>query len=113
MSEKRRETRLLCAELVDVRFRSESGRWQRCVANLEDICATGLCLQSETRIPDGTKLRVSYPEGELFGTVRYCVFREVGFLIGVEFDSGCRWSETSFRPEHLLNPRLFTETMVH
>lgn len=113
MDDKRRETRLLCAELVQVNFRAESGRQQRCVANLEDICATGLCLQSETRIPDGTNLTVRYGNGELSGIVRYCVFRDIGFLIGVEFDAGCRWSETDFKPEHLLNPRLFGEKTAH
>lgn len=104
MTEKRIERRLLCAELVQVTFRSESGRECRRVANLEDICATGLCLQSEARIPDGTSITVRYQDGELLGTVRYCIFREIGFLIGVQFDPGVQWSATNYLPEHLLDP---------
>jgi hypothetical protein len=113
MNEKRRDRRLLCAELVQVTFRSESGRQQRRVTNLEDISATGLCLQSETRIPDDTKVTVNYGGGELFGTVRYCIYREIGFLIGIEFDAGCRWSKKNFKPEHLLDPQGLSGDFVH
>jgi hypothetical protein len=113
MKEKRRDKRLLCAELVQVKFRAESGRQQHRVANLEDISTTGLCLQSETRIPDDTKVIVNYGGGEFAGTVRYCVFREIGFLIGIEFDPGCRWSETDFEPEHLLDPQGLPGELIH
>ena len=44
-------------------------------------------------------------KGELAGRVRYCVFREIGYFVGVEFDPGCKWSQRSFKPLHLLDPR--------
>ena len=75
------------------------------MANLEDICASGLCLQSEVRIQEGTRLSVNYGEGEFVGTVRYCVFRDAGYLLGIEFEPSSRWSTNDFQPDHLLDPR--------
>ncbi len=105
MSDKRRERRLLCAELVQVTFRAHSGRTCFRVTNLEDISSTGVCLQSETAIREGTEVAVDYGYGQFVGMVRYCVFRETGFLIGVEFAHGCKWSQSRFQPEHLLDPQ--------
>lgn len=113
MNEKRRDKRLLCAELVQVNFRSESGSRQQITANMEDISTAGLCLQSETSIPHGTEVTVSYGQGQFVGIVRYCVFRELGYLVGIEFDQECRWSEKSFRPEHLLDPSRISGPTVH
>jgi hypothetical protein len=33
------------------------------------------------------------------------VFREIGYFLGIEFDSGVRWSQRDFKPQHLLDPR--------
>ena len=32
-------------------------------------------------------MRISYPKGELLGKVRYCVYREFGYFLGIEFES--------------------------
>ncbi len=96
---------MLCADLVDVKWRDPSGRTRRGVANLEDISLSGACLQMDRPIPLGSELRIAYPSGELAGKVKYCVFREIGYFLGVEFDPGSRWSQRHFRPQHLLDPR--------
>jgi hypothetical protein len=96
---------MLCADLVDVRWKDQSGRTRRGVANLEDISLSGACLQVDRPVPHGTILRMSYPNGELSGIVKYCVFREIGYFLGVEFEPGSRWSQRHFRPQHLLDPR--------
>jgi hypothetical protein len=41
----------------------------------------------------------------LVGKVKYCVFREIGYFLGIEFEAGSRWSRNDFRPQHLLDPR--------
>jgi len=105
MHDRRVEPRMLCADLVDVQWKDQSGRTRRGVANLEDISLSGACLQVDRPVPQGTTLRMSYPNGELSGTVRYCVFREIGYFLGVEFAAGHRWSQRHFRPQHLLDPR--------
>ena len=112
MSERRSDPRMLCAELVQVTYRELSGQHRRRVANLEDISLNGLCLQSEVRISDGTRVIVRYGDGELVGVVKYCVFREIGYFLGIEFEPGCRWSTQHFRPEHLLDPRELVDNVL-
>jgi len=105
MQDRRVEPRMLCADLVDVEWRDEAGRIKRTVANLEDISLSGACLQLDVNIPQHTIMRITYPKGELLGRVRYCVYREIGYFLGLEFDQGCRWSQRNFKPLHLLDPR--------
>jgi hypothetical protein len=99
---------MLCADLVDVVWKDQKGRLQRGVANLEDISLSGACLQVERPVALGAEVHISYPNGELTGRVRYCVFREIGYFLGVEFDAGSRWSKQDFHPQHLLDPRQLT-----
>jgi hypothetical protein len=96
---------MMCADLVDVRWKDRSGRSRRAVANLEDISLSGACLQMEVQIPLATVVRISYPKGEFSGEVRYCQFKEIGYYIGIQFGDGCKWSKTSFKPLHMLDPR--------
>ncbi len=96
---------MLCADLVDLHWKDQNGKTRRVVANLEDISLSGACIQLEKPIPLGTKVRMTYPKGELFGCVRYCVYREIGYFLGVEFDGTSRWSLRQYRPQHLLDPR--------
>jgi hypothetical protein len=105
MRDRRIETRMLCADLVEIQWRDQTGRRRRAMANLEDISLSGACLQVERPIPLGCAVRLAYPSGELVGAVKYCVFREIGYFLGVQFEAGTRWSPRSFRPQHLLDPR--------
>ncbi len=105
MFERRIEPRMLCADMVDVQWKDKTGRIRKGVANLEDISLSGACLQFDQPIPLQTEVRISYPKGELSGKVRYCVYREIGYFLGVEFEPGCKWSQRHFKPQHLLDPR--------
>lgn len=96
---------MLCADLVDITWKDRTGRTRRTVANLEDISLSGACVQMDIPIPLQTTLKIAYPKGELRGRVCYCIYREIGYFLGVEFDPGVRWSQKSFRPQHLLDPR--------
>jgi len=104
MQDRRGETRLLSADLVDVQWKDEAGRTRRTIANLEDISISGACVQVDLAIPLNTTLRISYPKGELQGRVCYCIYREIGYFVGIEFSPGFRWSQRVFKPQHLLNP---------
>jgi hypothetical protein len=101
---RREDNRLLCAELVELTWRDESGRERRRVANLEDISLSGICLQVESPIPAGTAIDMHYGDGKLVGTIRYCRYQEMGYFLGVELVEGCRWSSQHFQPQHLLDP---------
>lgn len=105
MLNRRVETRMLCADLVDIQWKDPNDRKRRGVANLEDISLSGACLQVDKPVPLGANIHITYPSGELSGKVKYCVFRDIGYFLGVEFDEGCRWSQEQFRPQHLLDPR--------
>jgi hypothetical protein len=105
MFERRIEPRMLCADMVDVHWKDKGGRMRRGTANLEDISLSGACLQFDQPIPLQTGLRITYPKGELMGIVRYCVFREIGYFLGIEFEPGSRWSAQHFKPQHMLDPR--------
>ncbi len=112
MQERRTDTRLLCAELVEVVWNDQSGRERRRVANLEDISLCGICLQVENPMPPGTAVTMRYGDGNLVGIVRYCTFRDAGYFLGIQFEEGCRWSTRHFRPEHLLDPRELVEQAI-
>ena len=104
--ERRSEPRMLCADMVDVRWKEKAGRSKRAIANLEDISLSGACLQVDTTIPIGSIVRISYPKGEFSGIVRYCHYKEIGYFVGIQFEAGCKWSKNSFKPLHLLDPRM-------
>src|SRR5262249_39574452 len=86
---------------------------RRSQAILEDISASGACLQLETSVPLGSVVRWHSPKEEFAGVVRYCVYREIGYFTGVQFDPASRWSKAKYRPQHLLDlDRLIRRTDV-
>lgn len=112
MAERRFETRMMCADLVDVRWKDKAGRSREVTAILEDISLSGACLQFDAAVPLKTNVMISYPKGELQGRVRYCVFREIGYFVGIEFAPDCRWSRAQFRPQHLLDLRQLLDRSI-
>ena len=75
------------------------------MANLEDISLSGACIQTESAILRGATVSIRYGDGELVGTVRYCLYRDLGYFLGIQFSESSRWSQKHFRPRHLLDPR--------
>lgn len=104
MYNRRVETRLLCADLVDVQWKDKNGHTRRAIANLEDISVSGACVQVDVPVALQTLLRITFPKGELRGRVRYCIYKEIGYFLGIEFEPGYRWSLRLFRPQHLVDP---------
>jgi hypothetical protein len=76
--DRRIEPRMLCADVVEVRWR-ENGFDHHCTADLSDISQSGVCLQLEQPIPAFTTLQIRHTAGELTGTVRNCSWREAGY----------------------------------
>lgn len=96
---------MLCADLIEVRWTDQAGRQHTAMANLEDISNSGACLQLDTPVPYETLVHMEHANTELEGRVRYCVFRETGYFLGIQFTPGVRWSQRRFRPKHMLDPR--------
>lgn len=109
MQERRIEPRLLCADLVQVTWKDASGQNCAMLANLEDISESGACLQMEGQVSLNTQVRIICPNGEFTGEVRYCVYKQIGYYVGVQFGTGTRWSQRQFRPQHLFDPRRLTK----
>ena len=94
---------MLCADIVEVHWRDQAGRNYHGTGLLEDISASGACLQVESAIPLGAEIRWEGSGKRFVGEVRYCVYREIGYFVGVEFHCGSRWSKKDYRPQHLLD----------
>lgn len=103
MDERRSEVRMLCADVLEVSWKDSTGHSGKATALLEDISPSGACLQLETAIPLASEIRWTSPKQEFTGHVRYCVYREIGYFVGVEFASAIRWSTKRFKPRHMLD----------
>lgn len=101
--------RLLCADVVHVSWKTPKGRAHKISALLEDISASGACLQTEVPVTVSAQIWWRSPKKEFRGTVRYCEYQEIGYFVGVEFETGSKWSRKTFKPQHLLDlERLLT-----
>lgn len=105
MTNRRSELRMMCADMVEVCWNERSGKLRCATALLEDISTLGACIQLEIPVPLGVEIRWNSPRQEFKGSVRYCVYREIGYFVGVEFESTSRWSKKTFTPQHLLDPQ--------
>ena len=103
MYDNRSEARMLCADMVDIRWKDRTGKPQHATALLEDISPSGVCLQLESPLPIGVEIGWETPQQAFTGYVRYCTYREIGYFAGVEFEPGSRWSESTFVPQHMLD----------
>jgi hypothetical protein len=95
--------RMLCADIVEVNWRDEAGKARQATGLLEDICPSGACLQLETAVPVGAQIRWQSPEQVFTGRVRHCLFQEIGYFVGVEFNAASKWSKEEYEPQHLLD----------
>src|SRR5712671_4338806 len=101
------EARMLCSDLVDIRWKDKTGRGHKVTALLEDISASGACVQLEGPIPHNTLVRIFHAKGHLQGSVRYCVYRDIGYFVGLQFQADSKWSRKAFKPQHMVDmPRL-------
>lgn len=102
--EKRKERRLLCADLVSMSWTGEDGFSHEEIANLEDISGHGLCLQVEQPVPVGVRVTVTAGETVMHGQIRYCREELFGWFCGVQLDEGSEWPQERYQPKHLLDP---------
>lgn len=104
MHERRLHRRLLCADLVTIHWKEDGGKARKAVANLEDISLSGACLQLDQPIPLNIPVRITVPNGQMTGVCRYCVYREIGYFVGIEFAAGSNWTRKLFKPQHMFDP---------
>jgi len=90
----------MCAELLTIKW-TDKGHIRSEEGALEDISPTGASLKLQDPIPVETEVAVHYPKGKYLGKVKHCTFQETGYVIGIAFDDGYRWSKTDFQPSYL------------
>lgn len=105
MAEQRAETRFLCSDLVSLRWCDPSGRERRETVVLENISASGACVQAEVSVSESTRVSLDCGKAAFHGYVRSCYWRDDGYFVGIAFDADSKWSAAKFKPEHLLDPR--------
>ena len=114
MLRERSEARVLCADLVDIRWRDKTGRGRKATALLEDISSSGACVQLEAPIPLNTVIKIVHPKGHLLGQVRYCNYRDIGYFVGLQFVEDSKWSKKQYQPQHMLDmTRLLSRSLKH
>jgi len=89
--------------MVEVCWRDQAGRTRKATGLLEDISASGACLQMETAVPLEAEIHWGSLQQAFTGRVRYCVYREIGYFVGVEFEPESRWRKETYQPQHLLD----------
>ena len=94
---------MLCADMVDIRWKDVAGRPHRATALLEDIAPHGACLQVEKALPLETEVTIEHPKARMRGAVRYCAYRDIGYFLGLQFAAESEWSKSKFTPQHLLD----------
>jgi hypothetical protein len=106
MRSERREERELCADLVKIQWKPESGSERSEWAILEDISSSGACLESEQPISPDTVVSLQFTNESCQARIKYCKFDRTNYLLGVQFEKGYRWSRRRFKPQHLIQFRL-------
>jgi hypothetical protein len=101
--ERRARRRLLCSDLVQVSWSAADNARSCEVVILENLAETGAGLFAGVPIPIGTNVQLLLGEDRFEGCVRTCLFRQNGYLIGVEL-THC--FQPTKRPEHLLDVEL-------
>lgn len=102
MKERRAEPRLWCSDLIEVRL--EGAEPVELIANLEDISASGACVQFEEPVPVGALLCLTLGRHKFSGQAMHCTHNEIGYFVGIRFDTGRKWTRQTYTPKHLMDP---------
>jgi len=103
MNERRSESRMLCADLVEVCWSDRTGHSRSAMANLEEVSVRGAHLLLDVALLPGTDLVLRMKQGDMSATVTDCRHEpDFGFAITVQLPKKCRWKS---HPRHLFDPR--------
>jgi hypothetical protein len=100
--ERRLESCMLCADLVQVCWSDATGQPHSVVANLEEISTHGAQLVLEAPVPRGTKLVLRMAWGDIAATASACRDEpDFGFALTVRLPKKGRWES---HPRHHFIP---------
>lgn len=101
MNDRRAQSRYLCADIVRLDIRRGEDDLVSMEAVLEDISGPGACVQVEDPVPLGESVTLWLGSMSFSGQTCYCVYRDYGYFVGVQFASDNQWSEDDIAPQHL------------
>jgi hypothetical protein len=107
--ERRGSKRLLCSDLVRVYWNDAAGTSFHEIAILENLSLAGVGLFTGVPVPQDVDVHIKGEGTELVGRVKQCVFRENGYIVGMELDAASKWAQNpgqEFVPQHLLDVSL-------
>lgn len=107
--ERRGTSRLLCSDLVQLVWLDPNGAQRREIVILENLSLAGVGLFMGVAVPEGTAVQLVTNDLELTGSIKHCLFRENGYVVGMELDQDSKWAQEpgrEFLPEHLLDVSL-------
>ncbi len=99
-------SRVLCSELVCLKWKDDKGVDREITGDLEAISRGEAWLQLDAPIPAATPLRIGFGRGELKGVVQACTGEDWIYDVTVLLDEDTPWSRRRFTPKHLLDPTL-------
>jgi hypothetical protein len=94
---------------VQLVWREPCGKSHREIVILENLSLAGVGLFMGVAVAEGTQVQLVANDLLLAGRVTHCLFRENGFIVGLELDPDSRWAQQrgrEFLPEHLLDVSL-------
>ena len=100
---------MLCSDLVQLHWVESNGAHYHEIAILENLSLAGVGLFTGVAVPEGTEVQIVANDTQLAGCVKQCMFRENGYIVGLELDSKSKWAQAAgrnFLPEHLLDVSL-------
>jgi hypothetical protein len=105
--------RMLCSEIVNLHLQAGEGPNLVLKANLEEIWPAGAIFWTDVRIRQSTALSFLGGGFEFQGQVSaQKLLRGLGYLVEMQFQPGCLWSEHKYRPKHLFNPLVLLANRV-
>ena len=95
MIDRRFDVRVPRADVVTLSWTDQAGHAQQGPAQLADISASGASIKTHYPVRMGTILSFACDDKEFSGRVTHCVAQDPGYVLGVEFLAGYRWSPRS------------------
>lgn len=100
--------RHLCSELMNVRVLSGDSVEREVTGILEEISASGACLQLDENPGINARLQFASLDAmgspEMEGIVMSCEYEPgIGYYVELRFSPGFLWHPATYRPKHLLD----------
>ena len=92
MNDRRFDVRVPVADTVSLSWTDHAGQKQHVPADLADISRSGASVRSQHPVKVGTTVSLGYQDQNFAGKVRSCVSGSAGYVLGIEFEDGYRWS---------------------